>query len=340
VATGRGAERGVLFRGGEALEAAARIDTVVLDKTGTLTQGKPVLVAVACLPGWDEAGLLRLAASAEKPSEHPLAAAVVQGAQQRGIELAQADSFIASPGFGVAARVDSRQVHIGKLDFLRNNCADTSVVEPLAAQLAASGQSTLAIAIDGIAAGVLGVADQLKPNSAAAVRMLLSLGLRVVMLTGDNEATARAVATQLRVAEVIAGVLPGGKADHVRRLQREGRKVAMVGDGINDAPALAQADLGIAMGSGTDAAIESAGVTLVKSDPRDVAVALSIARKTLRVIKQNLFFAFAYNLIGIPVAAGALFPWTGWQLSPVLAGLAMSLSSVSVVMNSLRLRRI
>jgi P-type Cu+ transporter len=340
VATGRGAERGVLYRGGEALEAAARIDTVVLDKTGTLTQGKPALVSVACLPGWDEAGLLKLAAAAEKPSEHPLAAAVVQGAQQRGIELSQATGFNAAPGFGVTAMVDGRQVRIGTLDFLRGNGVDISAAEALVASLAASGQSTLVIAVDGAAAGVLGVADQLKPASAEAVRMLLGLGLGVVILSGDSEAAARSVAAKLGVTEVIAGVLPGAKADHVRRLQREGRKVAMVGDGINDAPALAQADLGVAMGSGTDAAIESAGVTLVKSDPRDMAVALAIARKTLRVIKQNLFFAFVYNLIGIPVAAGALFPLTGWLLSPVLAGLAMSLSSVSVVTNSLRLRRI
>jgi P-type Cu+ transporter len=340
VATGRGAERGVLFRGGEALEAAARIDTVVLDKTGTLTQGKPVLASVLCMPGWDEAGLLRLAAAAEKPSEHPLAAAVVQGAQQRGIEPAPASGFTAAPGLGVVAQVEGRQIQIGTLDYLRGAGVDISAAEPLVAQLAASGQSTLTIAVDGAAAGVLGVADQLKPTSAEAVRMLLNQGLRVVILSGDSEATARSIAAKLGVIEVIAGVLPGGKADHVRLLQREGRKVAMVGDGINDAPALAQADLGIAMGSGTDAAIEAAGVTLVKSDPRDVAVALAIARKTLHVIKQNLFFAFVYNLIGIPVAAGALFPWTGWLLSPVLAGLAMSLSSVSVVTNSLRLRRI
>ncbi len=339
VATGRGAEQGVLFRGGEALEAAARIDTVVFDKTGTLTLGQPVLTAVQTLAGWSERDLLYYAAAAEKLSEHPLATAVVNGASQRGIEPATADDFSAVPGQGVAANVAGQRVVVGTLEYLRGQGIDPAPLEQAARQMASAGQSIMAVALEGAAVGVLGVADQLKPTSAEAVRLLQRQGLSVVLLSGDNAQTANAVAAQLQIETVIAGVLPGGKAEHIKQLQQAGRRVAMVGDGINDAPALAQAELGIAMGSGTDVAIESAGITLIKSDPRDVARALELARATLRIIKQNLFFAFIYNLLGIPLAAGVLYPLTGWLLSPVFAGLAMSLSSVSVVTNSLRLRR-
>jgi Cu+-exporting ATPase len=339
VATGRGAELGVLFRGGEAVETAARVDTVVWDKTGTLTWGKPAVAAVRPCAGWNGTRLLALAAAVEQPSEHPLAQAVVAKAREAGIAPHLAQSFQAHPGQGVSGLVETSEVLAGSLDFLASRGVAIEQCEEFAQELARQGQSTIAVACAGQPAGVLGLADALKPHAAEAVAALKALGLRVVLLSGDNSATARAIAAQAGIGEVIAEVLPAGKLEQVKRLQDSGSCVAMAGDGLNDAPALAQADLGIAMGSGTDVAMESAGVTLMRSDPRDVVRIVLLARRTLQVIRQNLFFAFIYNVTGIPLAAGVLYPFTGWLLSPVIAGLAMSLSSVSVVANSLRLRR-
>jgi Cu+-exporting ATPase len=288
--------------------------------------------------------LLAFAAAVEQFSEHPLARAVVEHAQAAGLELPPADGFAAVPGRGVKARVAQagrgQAVLVGTPDFLEGEgVSGLAALRAAAETQAAQGRTPLGVAVDGRAQGVIAVADTLRPSAVEAVRRLQALGLRCLVVTGDTEQVARAIARQAGLDEVVAGVLPAGKADAVRRLQAEGRRVAMVGDGVNDAPALAAADLGIAIGAGADVAIEAAGVTLVKSDPRDVAGALALARRTLGIIRQNLFFAFVYNALGIPLAAGLLYPFTGWLLSPVIAGLAMSLSSVSVVGNSLRLRR-
>ena len=338
VATGRGAEKGILIRGGEALEAAVRIDTVVLDKTGTITEGKPQLAAINPAAGVAEDDLLRIAASAEQLSEHPIARAVVEAAHARGIELAAPANFQAHPGRGVSADVSGAAVLVGSAQWLTEEGVGIPAVQEEQAPARIAG-SELWVAADGKFVGALTVADRVKDTSREAVAQLHRSGLRVIMLTGDNRRAAEAIAQAVGIDETIAEVLPGDKAQHIRRLHESGRRVAMVGDGINDAPALAQADLGIAMGSGTDVAIEAAGITLVKSDLRDVPRALLLARRTMRIIRQNLFLAFVYNVVGIPVAAGALYPLTGWQLSPVLAAAAMALSSVSVVTNSLRLRR-
>ncbi|CAB3395442.1 copper [Cu(I)] transporter ATPase [Kyrpidia spormannii] len=332
VGTGKAAELGILFRGGEHLERAQKINAVILDKTGTLTTGKPALTDIAVKNG-DEAELLRLAASAEGPSEHPLAQAIVRGAMERGMTTESADSFEAIPGYGVRAVVAGHKVLVGTRALLRQEGIEISAVEGAAQELEGLGKTAMFVGIDGKVAGVLAVADTVKERAAEAVRRLKDLGVQVVMATGDNRRTAEAVARQVGIDEVWAEVLPQGKADRVKALRNQGKVVAMVGDGINDAPALAAADLGIAMGTGTDVAIETADITLVGGDVTGVARAVELSRKTMRNIRQNLFWALAYNTVGIPVAAAGL-------LAPWVAGAAMAFSSVSVVLNALRLKRV
>jgi len=340
VATGRGATAGVLFRSAEAIETFRAVDTLVVDKTGTLTEGKLTLAAVVPAAGQDEAELLRLAASLERGSEHPLAAALVRGAEERGLALAPAEQFEARPGRGVLGRVGGRAVALGNRTLLAELGIDPGDLASRADALRRDGRSATFLAVDGAAAGLVAFADRIKETTPAALHALREEGLRIVMLTGDSRVTAEAVARQLGVDEVHAEVLPEAKADAVQRLRKEGRVVAMAGDGVNDAPALAAADVGVAMGTGSDVALESAGVTLVKGDLRGLVRARRLSRATVRNIRQNLFFAFAYNLLGVPVAAGALYPWFGLLLSPMIAAAAMSLSSVSVVGNALRLRRV
>ena len=338
VATGRGATMGVLFRNAEAIEVMRAVDTIIVDKTGTLTEGKPRLVSVIAAPGQDEATLLRLAASLERASEHPLAEAIVAGAAERGASLADVGEFSSVTGKGVRGTVEGREVALGNLAMMEAERVDASVLVDRAEELRADGQTVMFVAVDGTAAGLVGVADPIKDSTPDAIRALKAEGLRLVMMTGDSRTTAKAVAAKLGLDDVIAEVLPEDKAAHVKRLQTAGRKVAMAGDGINDAPALAAADVGIAMGTGTDVAMESAHVTLVKGDLRGIARARALSRGTMTNIKQNLFFAFVYNAAGIPIAAGVFYPFTGWLLSPMIAALAMSLSSVSVIGNALRLR--
>ncbi len=337
-ATGKGATVGVLFKNAEAIELLRHIDTLVVDKTGTLTEGKPQLVTTMPVSNLDEATLLRFAATLERGSEHPLAAAIVGGAQERGIMLDQAERFESVPGQGVTGEVDGHQIALGNRALLHALHVDPGALEDEAERLRADGQTVMFVAVDGRIAGLLGVADPIKPTTPAAIRALHAEGLNIVMLTGDSETTARAVARKLGLDQVIAGVLPDQKADKVKALQQAGRWVAMAGDGVNDAPALAQAQVGIAMGTGTDVAMESAGVTLVKGDLNGIVRARHLSRATLRNIRQNLFFAFVYNALGVPIAAGVLYPAFGLLLSPMLAAAAMSFSSVSVVFNALRLR--
>jgi Cu+-exporting ATPase len=338
VASGVGATAGVLFKNAEAIETLRKVDTLVVDKTGTLTEGRPRLVTVETAEGWDEADLLRLAAGLEQASEHPLAEAIVAGARERGAEPGPAGSFDSVTGQGVRGRVDGRDVVLGSVRILEAAGADPGRWRETAEALRAEGQTVMFVAVDGAVAGLLGVADPLKATTAAAIRQLHAEGLRIVMLTGDSPTTARAVASRLGLEEVVADVLPDQKAKAVEKLQREGHIVAMAGDGINDAPALARAEVGIAMGTGTDVAMESAGVTLVKGDLQGILRARVLSRATIRNIRQNLFFAFVYNSIGVPIAAGALYPLAGVLLNPMIAAAAMSLSSVSVVTNALRLR--
>ncbi len=338
VGTGRGAHAGVLIRNAEALELMERIDTLVVDKTGTLTEGKPRLTAVVAL-GRSDAELLRLVASLERGSEHPLAAAIAAGAAEKGLRLSEPTGFRSITGRGVSGTIDGRSVIAGSLALLAGVGIDTRPLAEQAEALMRDGQTVIFAAIDGRPAGLLGVGDPIKESSYEAVRMLRDDGVRIVMLTGDNRITAQAVARILSLDGVEAEVMPQDKARIVRRLQSEGRVVAMAGDGINDAPALAQAQVGIAMGAGTDVAIESAGVTLVKGDLRGIAKARNLSRATMRNIRQNLFFAFVYNVIGIPIAAGVLYPVFRMLLNPMIASAAMSLSSVSVITNALRLRR-
>ena len=340
VATGKGAMAGVLFKNAEAIEVMRKVDTLVVDKTGTLTLGKPTLVHVAPADGWDEALLLRLAASLERGSEHPLAAAIVTGAEARGVQLTNAEHFESVTGKGVKGRLDGRAVALGNRPLMDDVGADVGALADAADALRREGQTVMFVAVDGRSAGFVGVADPIKETTPEAIRQLHEERLQVVMLTGDNRTTAEAVAKKLGIDDVIPEVLPDQKADVIKRLQREGRVVAMAGDGINDAPALAQAQVGIAMGTGTDVAMESAGVTLVKGDLRGIVRARRLSRVTLRNIKENLFFAFIYNALGVPVAAGVLYPFFGLLLSPIIAAAAMSLSSVSVVANALRLRRV
>jgi len=340
VATGKGATVGVLFRNAEAIELLRDVDTIVVDKTGTLTEGKPRLVGVVPADGFDAETVLRLAGSLERASEHPLAQAIVGGATERGIALADASDFDSRTGRGVVGRIEGRAVGIGNRKLMQELGADLGALAETADTMRAEAQTVMFLAVDGKLAGLVGVADPVKESTPAAVEGLHGEGLRVVMLTGDNRTTAEAVAKRLGLDEVMADVLPDQKAQAVRKLQEEGSVVAMAGDGVNDAPALAQAHVGIAMGTGTDVAMESAGVTLVRGDLRGILRARRLSHRTMRNIRQNLFFAFVYNALGVPVAAGILYPALGLLLSPMIAAAAMSLSSVSVIGNSLRLRRL
>jgi Cu+-exporting ATPase len=340
VATGKAAQSGVLFRNAEAIEILRDVDTLVIDKTGTLTEGKPKLTSVITVPGIDETKWLRLAASLERGSEHPLAAAIVSGAEERGIELTNASAFESITGKGVTGEVDGRKVSLGNQALLKELGVDSAALQEQAEALRRLGQTVMFVTVENEILGLLAVADPIKPSTPEAIKHLHAEGIRIVMLTGDNEATARAVANQLNLDDVFAEVLPQQKREIVKRLQNEGHKVAMAGDGINDAPALAQADVGIAMGTGTDVAIESGAVTLVKGDLRGIVRAIRLSRATMQNIKQNLFFAFVYTALGLPIAAGLLYPFFGVLLSPMIAAAAMSFSSVSVIANSLRLRRV
>ena len=335
VATGRGAELGILIKGGEALERSSRLDTVVFDKTGTVTEGKPTVQRIA---GEDEAEALRLAASLERHSEHPLGEAIVAAGAARGLVLTEPRQFESLTGRGVIGIVEGRRVAVGNAALLAGLGISPGRFAPQAEAFAAEAHTTVFIAVDGDVVAVIALADAVRPAAREAVQALRRMGLESVMLTGDDARTAEAVARAVGIDRVAAGLLPEGKLEEVRRLQSEGRTVAMVGDGINDAPALAQADVGIAMGTGTDVAIEAGDITLMRGDPLGVPRAVALARRTMRVMRQNLFWAFVYNVVGIPIAAGALYPAFGLQLTPAFAAAAMAVSSVSVVMNSLRLR--
>ncbi len=339
VGTGRGAENGILIRGGEALERARKIQTVVLDKTGTITEGKPAVVDIVTIGRLSEVELLRLAASAERRSEHPLGEAVVRAARDRPVSLAEPSGFQAFSGFGIQAVVEGKPVLVGNAQLLRKNGVDIQEFSRVLEEYAGEGKTAMFVAVGGVLEGVIAVADLIKPDAAAAVTALRRMGLEVVMITGDNARTAQAVAAEVGVDRYYAEVPPDGKAERVRQLQREGKVVAMVGDGINDAPALAQADVGIAIGTGTDVAMEASDITLIRGELHGVVTAIRLSRATLRTIRENLFWAFVYNIIGIPIAAGVLYPFAGILLSPVIASAAMSFSSVSVVLNSLRLKR-
>ena len=338
VGVGRGAQAGVLIKNADALERLERVDTVVVDKTGTLTVGKPTVVALKPAPGIEEETLLKLAASLERESEHPLASAIVRAAADRGLALAKAESFESASGKGVTGAIDGRKVALGARPMMQAAGIDVSALEGMADELRRDGATAIFAGLDGKAAGVIGVADPIKATTPAAVRTLKEAGVRVVMLTGDNRATAEAVGRKLGVGEIEAEVLPEDKGKVVERLRKEGRIVAMAGDGVNDAPALAAADVGIAMGTGTDVAIESAGVTLLGGDLGGIVAARRLSQATMRNIRQNLIFAFIYNAAGVPIAAGVLYPVFGLLLSPIIAAAAMALSSVSVVANALRLR--
>ena len=342
VGTGKGAEYGILIKSGEALELAHKVNLIVLDKTGTITEGKPVVTDIqpAAASGLDEAALLQLAASAEKGSEHPLGAAIVQAATDRGLEFSPIEAFKAVPGHGILVTLAGRQIALGNERLMADLGIDWTTVGAAASSsaLAEQGKTPMAIAVEGQFAGLIAVADPVKPSSARAIEKLHQMGLHVAMITGDNQKTAAAIAAQVGIDQVFAEVLPADKAREVKAMQEKGFKVAMVGDGINDAPALAQADIGIAIGSGTDVAMASADIVLMRSDLREVATALNLSRSTIRNIKQNLFWAFGYNVLGIPVAAGVLYAFGGPVLNPIIAAAAMSLSSVSVLTNALRLK--
>ncbi|MFH0907336.1 MAG: heavy metal translocating P-type ATPase [bacterium] len=339
VGVGRGAKEGVLIKDAVALEAMEKVDTLIVDKTGTLTEGRPALTEVQPVPGVEAKDLLRLAAALELHSEHPLAAAVVRGAKEKGVEFPEAQEFASTTGGGVSGKVDGRTVLVGKAEFLRDQGAKgLDGLSAEADRLRGEGRTVIFAAADGQALGLLAVADPIKKSTPEAVEQLHRMGLKVIMVTGDNEKTARSVAEQLKIDEVLAGVAPEDKHKKVESLRKQGRFVAMAGDGINDAPALAAANVGIAMGTGTDVAIESAGITLVKGDLRGIVKAVKLSRAVMRNIRQNLFFAFVYNALGVPIAAGILYPFFGLLLSPMLAAAAMSFSSVSVVGNALRLR--
>ncbi|MGH8460695.1 MAG: heavy metal translocating P-type ATPase [Stenotrophobium sp.] len=340
VGVGRGAQEGVLIKDAAVLETLERVDTLVLDKTGTLTAGRPGLHAVVALPGFDESGLLQMAAAAESHSEHPLARAIVDGAQARGvIPATDVSSFESEPGLGIKCRTGGHRLVIGNTQLLVREGIPADALVQTAESLRTEGQTAVLVAVDGVPAGVLGIADTIKADAATALRALKHEGLRIIMLTGDHARTAQSVADVLGIEEVIAGVTPAGKLSAIKRLQGEGRIVAMAGDGVNDAPALAQAQVGIAMGTGTDVAMSASGVTLLKGDLRGIIKAIRLSRRTMRNIRQNLLFAFGYNALGIPVAAGLFYVFFGFLLSPMLASAAMSLSSVSVIANALRLRR-
>ena len=340
VGTGRGAQAGVLIRHAEALETLEKVDTLVIDKTGTLTEGKPKLVTFESAGGQEDVEMLRLVATLEKASEHPLAGAILAGAKERGLQLANTGNFKSLTGKGVTGTVESHTIAVGSATLLEDLSIDPHPLLQRAEELRQHGQTVMLVAIDGRAAGLVGVADPIKSSTPEAIQLLHADGLRLVMLTGDNHTTAQAVATKLGIDDIQADVLPEKKADVVKQLQSQGRVVAMAGDGINDAPALAQSDVGIAMGTGTDIAMESAGMTLVQGDLRGIVRARRLSRGTMRNIRQNLFFAFFYNVLGVPIAAGVLYPFFGLLLSPMLASAAMTFSSFSVIVNALRLRRL
>ncbi len=340
VGTGRGARAGVLLKNAEALQLLEKVDTLVVDKTGTLTEGKPRLTGVATAGAWTESDLLHFAASIEQGSEHALAAAILTAANERGIQLAKADKFVSIAGQGVVGAVDGHPVAIGNLALLKQFAADPAPLAQAAEELQKQGQTVVFVLIDNSLAGLLGISDPIKQSTPAAIRELHKNGIRIVMLTGDNKTTAEIVAHRLGIDEVEAEVSPARKREFVKRLQEQGRIVAMAGDGINDAPALAQAHVGIAMGTGTDVAIQSAAITLVKGDLRGVLRARKLSRGTMRNIRQNLFFAFIYNVLGVPIAGGVLYPVIGLLLNPMIASAAMTFSSVSVISNALRLRRL
>jgi Cu+-exporting ATPase len=340
VGTGKGATMGVLIKNAEALEVMRKVDTLVVDKTGTLTEGKPELVSVIAEDGFSEVQILQLAASLERGSEHPLAEAIVRGAEDRGVSLSPVEKFGSTTGKGVSGMVNGQSVALGNIKMLEGLGINPAELPGQAETGRAEGQTVMLVAIDGLAAGLIGVADPIKDSTPQAIEDLHKEGLSIVMLTGDSRTTAQAVAEKLNIDQVSAEVLPEQKAEIVRELQETGRVVAMAGDGINDAPALAQSHVGIAMGTGTDVAMESAGVTLVKGDLRGIVRARRLSRATMKNIRQNLFFAFVYNALGVPVAAGALYPMFGLLLSPMIAAAAMSFSSVSVIANALRLRKL
>jgi len=341
VATGKGAEAGVLIKGGEALQRAGAIDTVVVDKTGTVTEGRPTVTDVVAAPGSPRTDdeLLALAASLESSSEHPLADAIVRRAREAGLALSRADGFASVTGRGAVATVSGHEVLAGNEALLAERGIDATPLRDHATRLAGEAKTPVYVAVDGALAGLLAVADPIKPTSRDAIAALRARGIDVVMLTGDNQRTADAVAREAGIDRVVAGVLPEGKVREIERLQQAGRVVAMVGDGVNDSAAIAQSDVGMAVGTGTDIAAEAADVVLMRGDLRSVVQAIALSRRTMRTMKQNLFWAFIYNVIGIPIAAGVLYPAFGWLLSPVIASAAMAFSSVSVVANSLRLRR-
>ncbi len=340
VGVGRGAQSGVLIKNAEALERMEKVDTLVIDKTGTLTEGKPSVVAIDTVAGIGEADLLRLTASLERSSEHPLAAAIVRAAGERGVPLSQVETFDQPVGKGVTGSVEGKKLVIGNRQIMSDAAIDTGLLDRKAEARRSDGSTAIFVAIDGVAAGVIAIADPIKPTTPAAIAGLQADGIRVVMLTGDNHTTAQAVAAKLGITEVESEVLPEQKSMVVERMRRQGRVVAMAGDGINDAPALAAADVGIAMGTGTDVAMESAGVTLLKGDLGGIRRARRLSAATMANIRQNLFFAFVYNAAGIPIAAGLLYPMFGVLLSPIVAAAAMALSSVSVIANALRLNRV
>jgi Cu+-exporting ATPase len=340
VGVGRGAGAGVLIKNAEALERFEKIDTLVIDKTGTLTEGKPRVTAVIPADGFEADELLRLAASLERGSEHPLAGAILEAAKEKGLMFGEVQEFNAPTGKGVTGRVDGKRVALGNANLLAELGIDAGPLTQRAEALRAEGATVILAAVGGRVAGLLAIADPIKASTPDAIRALQADGIRVVMLTGDNRTTAKAVATKLGIAEIEAEILPENKGRVVKHLRDQGRVVAMAGDGVNDAPALAAADVGIAMGTGTDVAMESAGVTLLKGDLRGIVRARRLSAATMRNIRQNLFFAFVYNVAGVPVAAGVLYPAFGILLSPIVAAAAMALSSVSVVINALRLRRV
>jgi Cu+-exporting ATPase len=338
VGVGRGAQSGVLIKNAEALERMEKVDTIIVDKTGTLTEGKPAVTAIVAAEGIDEAELLRLAASVEQASEHPLAAAIVKAAQARNISLAKVIGFDAPTGKGAIGMVDRKRLAIGNAKFLGELNISVEGLAAAAESMRKEGATAIFVAINGNASGVIGIADPIKATTRAALETLKAKGIRIVMLTGDNRTTAEAIARRLGITEIEADVLPDQKAEIVNKLKAQGRVVAMAGDGVNDAPALAAAEVGIAMGTGTDVAIESAGVTLLKGDLSGIAKARNLSRATMSNIRQNLFFAFIYNALGVPIAAGVLYPVFGILLSPMIAAAAMALSSVSVIGNATRLR--
>jgi heavy metal translocating P-type ATPase len=340
VGVGRGASAGVLIKNAEALERMEKIDTLVVDKTGTLTEGKPKVVEIATVGGFDEANVLRFAASVDQASEHPLARAIIAAAQQRGVALAKVVGFDSASGKGAMGTIEGQRIVLGSAKFLAEFNVTTAPLETRAEAMRRDGATAIFIAIDGRIAGAIAIADPVKPTTAAALNALAADGIRVVMLTGDNATTAQAVARKLGIAEIEAEVLPDQKSAVIDKLRREGRVVAMAGDGVNDAPALAAAEVGIAMGTGTDVAIESAGITLLSGDLTGIVRARRLSQAVMSNIRQNLFFAFVYNAAGVPIAAGVLYPFFGILLSPIIGAAAMALSSVSVVGNALRLRAV